>query len=240
MNRTAALLAAALVLALPAARADDEEEAPASLRASGKLKPIKGEEGAFELKYRARSESGRRVKREARVQVSDATALYVDRLVPPEAVAEGATVWVLGKLREREDQTQDGTRVVTRQITEVVAIATGPGVAPLVEKPLPRDPDLAWRECVRGPGASFDVTYDGGEWKVVFGRGVPLLLRIAVEEDDRPKALKKGASLAAVRAERDGDAYRASELVLCDKRLARVYPLLEPEGAHDEEDDAED
>src|SRR5690606_33687063 len=195
------------------------------LRAAGKLKPIKGEEGAFELAYTARSEAGRAVKREARVQVGDATKLYVDRAAPPEAVAEGATVWVLGKLREREDQTQDGTRVVTRQITEVVAIATGPGVAPLVEKPLAGKPDLAWRECVRAPGASFDVTYDGGDWKVVFGRGVPLLLRLAVEDDDRPKALKKGAPLAAVRAERDGDAYRASELVLRDKRLGQVYSL---------------
>lgn len=239
MNRTAALLAAALVLALPAARADDED-APASLRAAGKLKPIRGEEGAFELAYTARSESGRSVKREARVQVGEATQLYVDRAVPPEAVAEGATVWVLGKLREREDQTQDGTRVVTRQITDVVAIATGPGVEPLVAQPLPGKPDLAWRECVRSSGASFDVRYDGGDWKVVFGRGVPLLLRLAVEEEDRPKALKKGAPLAAVRGERDGEAYRASELVLRDKRLAQVYALLEPEGAQDGEGGAKD
>lgn len=225
------LLTLALGSALPSlARADGDAPSLATL---GPAKSL-GDD-FYELSYKEQVPGKKRPRSaKAYVKVSDATQFFADRPGDLSKLATGTALWIYGEPVEAESVTDNGQKVIDRQVRGVRALAAGPAIhiAPSQAKEGAR-----WVQGTVSskPGGALEVTLEGSSYRVLTVRGCPLIERVALPE--RPEKLPKKFLAAVVgratdakpEKAKDGiDSHEATYLVILHKRLSKAYGLMLP------------
>jgi hypothetical protein len=181
-------------------------ETKADLNVWGKLgSPVKGVEGVFEFTYYVKDEKGKQKSMSAQVKVDEALKPWVDRRVKAEQLAEGESLYILG--RQVAHEVQGGGRGGggggggggglgggnyggrDRQIQNALILLAGKELEVNKKYKDPKDAEAKWLQAVV-------TSQKGGLWvklseephKVVLSRTATVLKRM---EGDK-KLLKKG------------------------------------------------
>ncbi|HBP21133.1 MAG TPA: hypothetical protein DEA08_25520 [Planctomycetes bacterium] len=225
-------LALALLLCCAASgQADEVAEGPAQLETAGKLKAHKSE-GFFELSYKEPVPGKRNKTRSAKayVQVTDGTQWYADLPANLANLEQDAQVFLYGEPVESESVTDNGQRVVDRQVRGTLAVVSGPG---LTLSASAAKEGARWIEAtVSKAGPALEVSYEGQSYRVLAVRNCSVVLRKQLEK--APKKLKKAlaevsAKPTPARPEKAKETLRsfaAERLVILHKRLKAAYGLM--------------
>ena len=231
-RKTSAIAGAMFLLAfLPAAAvASEDEDGEARLAAWGKIKRV--HDDYFELRFK----EGRKTK-DAFVRLGEKASYLQDRMLSVDELEEGDTVWLLGRMIEREVPSRGNLPGGTdRQLQNVQAILRGIESEPKRKPPDAAKTKVAWhRGKVTRAGGSISVLVDSDTYKVVMRKDTPIMARAKAERDAVPEAgliVVEGTPTerrpeTKRRADKDKPSYEATKVILMDPRLVRgLYPLL--------------
>lgn len=171
------------------------------------------------------------------VRLGDKADYLRDRLLTVTELAEGDSVWILGRRLEQDVPGQRNVRGGTdRQMQNVQAILRGIESEP---KRKPRDAEktkVAWyRGKVVSATGSLSVEVNGDTYRAVMRKSTPIVAREKIERDE----IKKTAVISVMakpteqrpetkrKSDREKKAYDATKVIVLDPRLLRsIYPLI--------------
>jgi len=233
--RTTLLLSSLSLVALlcapsPAWSDEPQAEAPA-LATQGALSRL--EDTFYELSYRKPVPGKKKPQPfKAYLEVGEDTTWFADAQARVQDLEEGTEVWLYGTPVEAESTNDSGQTVIDRQVRGVLAIASGEALritAAKVEKG-PR-----WvRATVSKAGQALQAKLEGEDYRVLPTRNCAVLVRKKL--DARPPKLKKKLNAAVVGEKSEArpkkakakitDSFKASHLVILNKRLNAAYALM--------------
>lgn len=191
-------------------------------------------EDFYELSYRVQVKGKKKPQpAKAYLKVAEDTEWLADAPLPLAKFAEGTEVWLYGTPVESESVDQNGQTVIDRQVRGVLAVVSGEGLSLKAGK-VERGP--RWVEAsVSKAGPVLQVSYKGEDYRVLAVRASKGLVRTKLPK--RPAKLKKKFQATVVgesSSERPAkgkdkitNSFKATSVVILDKRVGAVYQLMQ-------------